>query len=245
MSRNRITGGDGFWIFIIGIFLLASYPKILFLVLVFGLVLAVLFFLYSHEKKPFCNNCNTQVSPMHLHRKIDGRPDLRYKHNPLICVNCGGNSFHYADRNSTTADLNFMHNIPDKNNAFELEKELEIKRSENLKIRALDARHRMNVLRKKWGLPAPSQKDETTTNIVQPANLTAQYNNENRVSPTESEKELEVKHSEKLSTRAVEARRRMDILRKKWGLPVTSRNDEITTDIIKPANLTTSNDKTV
>lgn len=173
MSRNRITGGDGFWIFIIGIFLLAAYPKILFFILFFGLILAALFFLKLDETKPFCNNCNRKVRLRHLHQKIDGRPDLRYKHNPLICVNCGGNSFHYPDRNSKTTDLSFKHNTADQNNSFKLENELEIKRSENLKIRALEAQRRMNILRKKWGLPVKSQNNEITTDTVKPANSTS------------------------------------------------------------------------
>jgi hypothetical protein len=91
MSKNRITGGDGFWVLMIALVCLIAYPKVfLGVVFFFGAAFAILAFI-KHDNMPICPSCKNKGYLVYLHENIDGSPDRRYNSNPLVCPHCRKN----------------------------------------------------------------------------------------------------------------------------------------------------------
>ena len=43
----------------------------------------------EHEaRRPVCSHCGRKTEPVFRYRKADGRPDMRYRDNPLLCNKC-------------------------------------------------------------------------------------------------------------------------------------------------------------
>ena len=100
MSRNRITGGDGFWIVLIGFFSAIAYPKAFVAIIVIAAIIFTAVIISQYANLPICQSCGKKTKLVFLRRRVDGGPDRRYNHNPLVCQYC------YTDPNTFTKIIN-------------------------------------------------------------------------------------------------------------------------------------------
>lgn len=91
MSKNRITGGEGFWVLMILIVGIATYPKLFIAIFIILAILIVGVLVYIYANRPVCPSCQNKGDLVFLHRNIDGGPDRRYRYNPLVCPHCNTN----------------------------------------------------------------------------------------------------------------------------------------------------------
>ena len=88
MSKNRITGGEDFWVLLVGFIALVTYPKVFFILLIIGAIIFIIVLFNEYSNMPVCQGCGKKSGLAHLHRRVDGGPDRRYHHNPLVCPYC-------------------------------------------------------------------------------------------------------------------------------------------------------------
>ncbi len=160
MSRNRITGGSGFWMIFACIVAFVIYPKAFMVVIILTTLAIIILVANFYSNLPVCPSCKNKVKLVFLHQRVDGGPDRRYNYNPLVCPYCRINPHTFANpvKNYDTPETNLkISNNPSlvcenqsSNPAPSTPQELEAARVAKLQARHLEARRRMDILREKW-----------------------------------------------------------------------------------------------
>ena len=57
MSKNRITGGEGFWVLLVGFIALVTYPKVFFILLIIGVIIFIIVLFNDYANMPVCQGC--------------------------------------------------------------------------------------------------------------------------------------------------------------------------------------------
>ena len=101
MSRNRITGGSGFWILVFALVFAIAYPKSFILIISIAVILILIIAIGNYKNLLVCKTCGHKGALVFFHRRIDGGPDRRYGNNPLVCPSCHANPHHFMNSNNS------------------------------------------------------------------------------------------------------------------------------------------------
>lgn len=89
---RRKKSSDLFWFLFASFFLIGTSMKWVVFACLGIFVLLIIYFLLL-DNKPACPSCGSKSGSVFMHQRVDGGPDRRYHHNPLICAGCGKTSY--------------------------------------------------------------------------------------------------------------------------------------------------------